>query len=237
MPNSSKVPGEFDADQWLIALPVFRLALIKKRAKRAAELTRKFYAAYPMTPHTRGILASALAKALRLGKTHQVLAVASSLDDLPCGDTVDDKQIDLLAYRLAANRGRLANGVAVPFNQTGVGSHWARVEIVGCGPSKDKRKFRIAYKILSGPLAGRSWTTSMPRGCSRLLYMIITGGGVRGCSYRNPIQLVGAALVLKIGRSGAEISSSQFAVTKSYRDNNRTVVKQTSLAYGLVTKR
>lgn len=208
-------------DENFISLPAFRHAKI-------AELTSVIkpiiveYLGDGSAARTPRILSCVIAK--KLGLNHQLAsidAIAASLDDVFGGKPPSIQVIHRCAYRLAANEDLIRQGIAVPYNPMTVPEYWAISEIVGFERVKKEKEWRlkIAYRILTGRLAGRRFIDTVKPHVAQVIYGVCTGYP-RKCPYTTPRQLMFMKCALQISLHESRYTCEHIGISKTLRSAN-----------------
>lgn len=148
-------------------------------------------------------------------------AIVASLDDLvpwPASNAAMRR----CAYRLSANKDRIRDGFPAEHAPLTVPTDWVIAQIVGIEqvrkPDREPR-LAIAYRLLTGRLAGRQYRTEVKRTVARGIYGTLTGWP-RKCSFETPKLLVGLQCVLSIGLYDQKLVSEHMGISKSLRAAN-----------------
>lgn len=203
-----------------ITLPSLREAATKKLAAAIEEAIEVFCDEGPMYRPPRA-LSYVVSRKLKLTSKACIDAVAASLDDVIKMEKVSSAVIRRCARRLAVNVNRLAQGWSCPYAPMTVPEHWAMCEIEGFERFKKGQEWRvkIAYRILTGRLAGRRYIDVMKSQAVSFLYGVCTGYP-RKCGYQTPRQLMFLRCVLRLSMHDESINCVGYGITKPFRASN-----------------
>lgn len=175
--------------------------------------------------HLANDVASAVSRILF--KSSDLKAVVrKSMDDVLQARVVTPAILDRCCWRLAANIDRLQYGYATPWQPTSLSPYWAVFEVVHVEPEQaPKRGYVLTFKLLSGPLAGRTINKIYQTRTSAAVYRRLVGR-VKGARYTTPLSLFGLRGAVEVGFEAEQVSDKAISVSKSQRTKNTAVVKQ-----------
>lgn len=208
-------------NETFISLPTFRHAKIAETTSLLKPVLMEFMGT-GCVAQTPRILSSMLAR--QLGLTNQIKsidAIAASMDDIFGPSPPTPVSIHRCAYRLSANVDLLKQGISVPYAPMTVPPYWTIGEIVGFERVKTSKEWqlKIAYRILTGRLAGRRFIDTVQPHVGKVIYGVCTGYP-RKCGYQTPRQLMFLKCALYLSLHESRYECEQIGISKSLRAAN-----------------
>lgn len=170
--------------------------------------------------------AQSIAAAMGLGDANlAVYAVQASMADVEKTPSLSVRR--RFAYRLAANRDRIARGWPCPYGDIETRTYTAAV-ITGIELTLDKLGqrdyYRIAFRLLRGRSAGMQVIDRCSRAGARAIYMSITGWP-RRCYPHSDVNLVGLDCAVLLERDMDNIRVAKIRVTRSQLQANAKLLR------------